>query len=89
MVMDQLVQVAGSLLVLFAFVATQRGALTPNSRRYLVLNLVGSTTLAVLAAHEQMWGFLLLEAVWALVSGWALAQRIRAPRRHGSMAAIQ
>jgi uncharacterized SAM-binding protein YcdF (DUF218 family) len=87
--MDQVVQLAGSLLVLVAFAAAQRGALTPDSRLYLILNLVGSTTLAVLAAHEQMWGFLLLEAVWALVSGWALARQIRAPRRHRSLATTQ
>src|SRR3712207_6721933 len=39
--MDQLVQILGSLLVLAAFVAAQRGRLATDSRRYLTLNLVG------------------------------------------------
>jgi hypothetical protein len=41
---------------------------------YLALNLVGSAVLAVLAWHEDQWGFLLLEGVWALVSVWGLIQ---------------
>jgi hypothetical protein len=39
-----------------------------------VLNLVGSTVLAVLAAHEMQLGFLLLESCWAVMSAWGLAQ---------------
>ncbi len=75
--MDQLIQVLGSLLILAAFAASQRGALSPDSRTYLVLNLVGSAILAVLAAHERQWGFLLLEACWALVSGWSLVRQLQ------------
>jgi hypothetical protein len=37
--MDQLVQVAGSLLILAAFPAMLRGAVTPDSRSYFVSNL--------------------------------------------------
>ena len=70
--MDQLVQILGSLLVLTAFAAAQRGALSTSSRAYLALNLLGSIVLSVLAAREHQWGFLLLETVWALVSGWGL-----------------
>ncbi len=70
--MDQLVQVFGSLLILAAFAAAQRGALDQTSRMYLSLNLIGSAILAVLAAHEHQWGFLLLEASWAVVSAWGL-----------------
>jgi hypothetical protein len=70
--MDQLVQVFGSLLILAAFAAAQRGALDQASRTYLSLNLIGSAILAVLAFHERQWGFLLLEASWAAVSAWSL-----------------
>lgn len=70
--MDQLIQVVGSLLVLTAFAAAQRGILDAKSRAYLVLNLAGSAILAVQAAFGHQWGFLLLEAVWAIVSAVGL-----------------
>jgi hypothetical protein len=76
---DQVVQVLGSLLVLTAFAAAQRGALSTQSRIYLTLNLVGSVVLTVLAAHERQYGFLLLEAVWALVSAWGLLRSLKQP----------
>jgi hypothetical protein len=68
----QVVQVVGALLILAAFAAAQFGWLDTHSRLYLVLNLVGSAILAVLAWSDEQWGFLLLEGVWALVSGWSL-----------------
>jgi hypothetical protein len=79
--MDQLVQIFGSLLILVAFASAQRGALSTRSGRYVLLNLAGSTILAVLAAHEQQYGFLLLEFCWALVSAWSLVQMLRAQHR--------
>jgi hypothetical protein len=73
--MAQLVQVLGSLLILAAYAAAQRGVLSPGSRAYLVLNLVGSAVLSVLAWQERQWGFLLLESCWAAVSAAALPAR--------------
>ncbi len=73
----QLIQVAGSLLILAGFAAAQAGRLSIDSRRYLILNFVGSAILAVLAWIDQQWGFLLLEGVWALVSLYSLGQLVR------------
>lgn len=75
--MAQIVQVVGALLILAAFAALQFGRMRADSRTYLVLNLVGSVVLAALALHEEQWGFLLLEVVWAVVSAWSLVQLLR------------
>jgi hypothetical protein len=79
--MLQLVQILGSLLVLAAFAASQRGRLSTTSPTYLTLNVVGSAVLAALALHEHQWGFLLLEASWALVSAASLASSVEAAAR--------
>jgi hypothetical protein len=76
--MDQVVQVVGALLILAGFAAAQFGKLDVESKTYLWLNLVGSVILAALALHEEQWGFLLLEGVWAIVSAYSL---VRGPRR--------
>ena len=73
MMMDVL-QVVGALLILAGFVAAQSGALSPHSVAYLALNLAGGALLTWIAFDERDWGFLLLETVWTLVSGWGLAQ---------------
>ena len=73
--MDQVVQVVGALLILAAFAAAQFGKLHVESQLYLWLNLVGSLILAALALHEEQWGFLLLETVWAIVSAYSLLKR--------------
>jgi hypothetical protein len=75
--MGTAIQVGGALLILAAFVAAQMGRLTTTAYAYLVLNLVGSTILAIDAALEQQWGFLLLEGVWAIVSALSLLRRSR------------
>ncbi|HUB98821.1 MAG TPA: hypothetical protein VMS11_03245 [Solirubrobacterales bacterium] len=76
--MDQVIQIVGALLILAAFTAVQVERMRPDSRVYLALNLAGSAILAVLALIESQWGFVLLESVWAIVSGWGLVAALRA-----------
>lgn len=63
-----LVEVLGALLILAAFAATQLRRMDPHSVRYLLLNTVGAGILAVIAAIDRSWGFLLLEGTWTIVS---------------------
>jgi len=71
-----LVEIIGSLLILAGFAASQLGKLDAHSVPYLVLNIVGSAILAVIAAGQQSWGFLLLEGTWAIVSTASLVARL-------------
>lgn len=70
--MGQVIQIIGALIILGAFAANQLGEMRTDSRRYLLLNLVGSVVLAIIAVIEGQLGFILLEGVWAAVSAWSL-----------------
>jgi hypothetical protein len=75
--MIQIVSIVGSLMILAAYAANQSGRWTAERREYMVLNLLGAGVLAVVAAVEEQWGFLLLEGVWAVVSAMALVRAQR------------
>ena len=78
----QQVSVLGSLLVLVAYVASQFGGLSAKGLAYAFANVVGSGILAVVAALEAQWGFLLLEGAWALVSLVAVVRQRAKPNAH-------
>jgi hypothetical protein len=81
---EQIVQIFGALLILVAFTGAQVGVVQPRSLSYLVLNVVGAGTLAVLAAIGRQYGFLLLESVWTVVSVVSLAQILLERRRRAA-----
>ena len=66
--MRQIVSVVGALLILLPFAASQLGRMSTTSAPYQLLNLAGSGALAVIAVLERQYGFILLEAVWAVMS---------------------
>ena len=66
--MADLVQIVGALLILVPFAGQQLRGLSAATAAYLWPNFVGSGILAVLAAVDEQWGFLLLEGVWCLVA---------------------
>jgi hypothetical protein len=76
-VVVQTVSLLGSLLILTAFVGGQLRKLKPSDLSYVLLNLAGSSLLAVVAVLEKQWGFVLLEGVWALVSLWSAVKHVR------------
>lgn len=78
--LEQVIQIAGSVLILAAFIAAQAGRLHPSSLSYLLLNTIGSAVLGVLAAVEAQLGFLLLEGVWAVVSAVGVIAVLRGKR---------
>ncbi|GAA1819178.1 hypothetical protein GCM10009682_44760 [Luedemannella flava] len=75
--MSEIFQIVGALLVLAGFTAAQLGRLNPRSVGYLVVNILGAGVLAVVAALDHDWGFLLLEGTWAIVSTASLLGVLR------------
>lgn len=66
--MLQIISVLGAIAILGAYVANQFRLMGPSNLSYSVMNFIGSAVLTVIAVIEVQWGFILLEAVWALVS---------------------
>ncbi len=65
---NQAVSVLGSLLILGAYFALQRGFLRADQRGYSAINFVGAALLAYVAVMERQLGFIVLEGTWALLS---------------------
>jgi len=76
-VIDLVVEVAGAILILVAFALSQFRGLDRHGWLYLVLNLVGAVLLAGSAATHRLWGFLLLQGIWAIVALWGLIGLVR------------
>jgi len=66
--MIQLTSVAGAILILLPFAASQLGRLSTQTLTYQILNLVGSAALTTVAVIERQYGFILLEGSWAMIS---------------------
>jgi hypothetical protein len=78
--MLQIISVLGALAILGAYVANQFRLIGPSNMSYSALNFIGSTVLTMIAVIEVQWGFILLEAVWALVSLWGIITLLRGAR---------
>jgi hypothetical protein len=68
----QIVSFVGALMILVAYAGQQMGWMNPRSAVYNVLNAVGSAILGYIAMHPFQIGFVVLEAVWTVISIYAL-----------------
>ena len=78
--MIQAISLAGAIMILLPFAASQFGKLATTSLTYQLLNLIGSLALAIVAVIEIQYGFILLEGTWAVVSAAGLV-RVLSQRR--------
>ena len=66
--MRQIIGLAGAVLILAPFAASQVGRLRTTTITYQVLNVVGASILTAIAILESQYAFILVEGAWALMS---------------------
>ena len=74
----QLLSLAGAVLILVAYAASQLGRLAPQTVQYQLLNFVGAAALCVTAVAGRQYGFILLEGSWTILSLLGLLKLARA-----------
>lgn len=72
------IQFLGAILILLPFALLLAGRMGRQDAAYLWLNLVGAGMLTADALLARQWGFVLLQAVWALVAALGLFRRAMA-----------
>ena len=73
----QLIQIVGALLNMGAFALLHFEIAPSSALRYLIPNWLGSVLLVMSAYVDRQWGFLMLETAWVVVTGYAIAGKIR------------
>ena len=76
--MIQSISLVGAALVLGAFIASQLGRMSTQGATYRLMNLAGSLILTVVAVLGRLYGFVVLNGVWAAVSLIGVARLLRA-----------
>ena len=76
--MGQVVQIAGALLIVGAYLAYTQGRLRLDSVQFLGMNMVGALVLTVIAYIDSLYGFLILEGVWTWVSARGFRRALKA-----------
>lgn len=82
-------QFVGAIATLIPFVLMRLNRLERRDFSYLILNFIGAALLTADAWRGSQWGFVILQTVWALVTAWGLAQRLRQMRRVDKAAASE
>jgi hypothetical protein len=66
--MSQILSSIGAALILWAYAALHFKKMSHDGTLYGLLNLVGSSLLALVAGIEGLWAYVVLNSVWAIVS---------------------
>jgi hypothetical protein len=69
---NQLLSIAGAIVILTAYGAQQLGRLNNESVVYQIMNLLGGFFLCMAAVIVRQYGFILLEGAWTLISAAGL-----------------
>ena len=79
----QVVSMVGAILILAAFAAQQFQRLAAETKTYQMLNLIGGFCLLVAAIQARMYGFILLEGSWTVVSAWGVWRMMKSGSEQG------
>ena len=68
----QLISIIGAVLILVAYAALQLNRLRADTIAFQMLNLFGGVFLCITAVWLRQYGFILVEGLWAILSGVGL-----------------
>jgi len=73
----QVLAMAGAVLILIAYAASQLGRMAPETGQYQLLNFFGAAALFAAAVAGRQYGFILLEGSWTILSLMGIVRLLR------------
>lgn len=71
------VGIAGTSLILFAFIMNQLNRWKNSDLAYDLVNFLGSVALIIYAVPSWVWPFIILNTIWAIASGIDVIKDLR------------
>jgi len=76
-IFSQAIGWVGTFLIVLAYFLVSNNKISPNSKRYQLVNLFGSIGVGFNVFHQQVWPAFVLQVIWGIIAVFSIIKSLR------------